>query len=411
MAPSATQANYVKPAISFVILMAMISSYTALSIDIMLPSLPAIGNSFGISSQRLQQVVTIFIFGMFFGELLFGPISDRFGRRPLIITGTAVFLIGTLLCVFSKTYEQLLCGRLLQGLGAAGPKIVIKALLRDVYQGPALAQVFSLVYTLFVFVPMIAPLLGQGISALYDWHGIFWFLFAFAFFATAIFAIIQPETLLPENRLTLNPKTLAINSMRILAHQKVALIGVLTGIIFGMKLTYLSNAQQMFENYFGIVDLFPLFFALLATAICFAFFLNARLVMVFGGYKLCLFALKLLMTSTGVLLVFTLFWRGTPPFMVFMLCFWCTFFCFGLLWGNLSALAMEYLGSLAGLGSTLTSAGSSLVAFTLSSIVGYFYAAQFLPFAISFFILACLAYGVLRLVIVSSHHHSILAAK
>ena len=284
-----------------------------------------------------------------------------------------------------------------------------RAMLRDLYSGVHLARVFSLIYTLFIFVPMIAPLLGQGISYVSSWQGIFVFLFLFALSSTIIFAVTQEETLPVEKRESLNIVRLAKVAGRILTHFKVLMLTILTGLIFGIKLTYLSNAQQFFSDYYDIVGTFPLFFALLASGIGLAFFLSARLVVTFGGQRLCAMALNLLVVMSLLLLVSTWLGEGVPYFALFILCFYGIFFSFGILWGNVGALAMEYLGDVAGLGSTLFSASSSLIAFTLATFIGQFYGPNFLMIALSFFVLALLGHLTFSMAMKSKCEHHVRA--
>lgn len=373
----------------------------------MLPALPAIGSSYGVSSIALQQILTIFIFGMFFGEIVLGPLSDCFGRKPVILLSSCIFLVGSLICMFASTYEWLLFGRLVQGAGAAGPKITIRAMLRDLYSGRQLAQVFSMIYTLFIFVPMIAPLVGQGISKLAGWQGIFQFLFFFAAAVTLLFAYTQKETLALEHRSSIRIGFMIRTGFKVFTHQKIFLLTLVLGFLFGIKLTYLSTAQQIFADYYQITDLFPLVFALLASAIGLAFFSNARLVMRFGGERLCGYALYLLVAMSLVLLIATVMNNSVPPFSIFVICFYGMFFGLGLLWGNLSALAMDYLGEVAGLGATLISAGSSLVSFFIASVVGQFYGPEFTIIAGCFLLIALAAFLCFFAAIRSNHVHTI----
>lgn len=396
-----------KPTVFFIALMAMISSFAALSIDIMLPALPDIGRTYAVDNIDLQQVITIFTLGMVFGELVFGPASDRFGRRPFIILSSGFFLIGACMCLFAPSYEWLLVGRALQGVGAAGPKIIVRAMLRDLYTGDHLARVFSLIYTLFIFIPMMAPLLGQGISAVVSWQGIFVFLFLFALVSIVLFALTQKETLPFDKRQSLHILSLAKTSRRIMSHARVVLYTIFSGCIFGIKLTYLSNAQQMFAEYYNVTDAFPLYFALLASAIGLAFFLNARLVLTFGGYTLSNMATNMLLSMTLLLVVATWLGEGIPHFVFFIVSFYGIFFTFGILWGNIGALAMEYLGEVAGIGATLFSSLSSLVAFIIALWIGQFFGPRFLMIAVNFCGVAVVSRVIFTLAARSAHTHKI----
>jgi len=375
---------------SFVVLMAAISSISALSMDIMLPALPQIGQDFQVNNLGLQQIITLFIFGSFFGELILGAFSDAYGRKATILIGNSIFILGTCVCIFSTSHELLIFGRILQGMGAAGPKLAGRALLRDLYQGRQLASIFSLIYTLFIFVPMVAPLIGQGLSTLSNWHAIFVFLLVFTTITSLWFWFAQAETLAPNKRIPIHFRSILRSISLILWHPKVLGYTIVGGLIFGMKLTYLSNAQQIFDQIYNIQSFFPLIFAGLASSICCAFYLNSHLVEQFGMHKICWVGLMALIMLTSIYAFICLVTQGVPHLAITLIFFYCAFFCFGTLWGNIGALTMEYLGNVAGIGSTVMSAGSALVSFTVASIIGFFYATSMTSLAVGFMLTALL---------------------
>ena len=188
--------------IEVIVLLALLISMVALATDAMLPALPQIGDELGvIHENNRQQVISIFFLGFGVGQMLYGPLSDSIGRKPAMYGGLAVFMIGSLLSVVADSFELMLLGRLLQGFGAAGPRIVVVALVRDQYEGRAMARVMSAIMAVFILVPALAPAVGQGVMVLSDWRAIFILFIALAAIALVWLAMRQPETL-PHDRRT-----------------------------------------------------------------------------------------------------------------------------------------------------------------------------------------------------------------
>jgi DHA1 family bicyclomycin/chloramphenicol resistance-like MFS transporter len=184
----------------FITLMAVMISITALSIDIMLPALPDIGRDLGAGHPNdAQLVISVLMLGMGIGQLLLGPMSDCFGRKPIIFSGFIIFTVGCLLSIFSTRFEAMLAGRIIQGIGADGPRTAIIALIRDQYGGRAMARIMSAIVAVFILIPTIAPALGQAIFFMTSWRAIFGVLMIQGLIALTWFTIRQPETL-PQNR-------------------------------------------------------------------------------------------------------------------------------------------------------------------------------------------------------------------
>lgn len=359
-------------AAGFVARMALISSLTALSIDMMLPAFPDIGSNLQVANtNNLQLLITLFMFGMFFGELLFGPLSDAFGRKRILLYSVVVFCTGTLVALFATSIEMLLLGRIIQGIGVSGPKIISRAMIRDKFEGSRMARIMSFVMTLFVFIPMIAPAIGKLILYVTNWRGIFMFFLVVAILATTWIMIKQPETLPVEKRKPFKIANLLQNAFLILCNRMVMIYTIIAGLVFGVFLLYLSTSQMMFEKIYAIDDSFVLYYAILATGFGLAALLNSKLVMRYGMYRLCVVGtLGLLSIGSFFLLTST---AGVPDFINFMIGCYALMFCVGLLFSNLSALAMQPLGHIAGLGASIISAVSTLLAVMISTSVGRFY--------------------------------------
>lgn len=372
-------------AVEFVALFSLITSLTAAAIDAMLPALGEIGRALAVSdAKNTQLVISLFVFGMVFGELLFGPLSDAIGRRRTILLGLAIFCAGSVLAMTASSMEQMLLGRIIQGFGVSGPKIGSRALIRDKYSGDAMARIMSYIYMVFVLVPMLAPAFGQLVMSVADWRAIFLVYLAMGVIVSLWLMLRQGETLAVERRIPLSPASLVRNGRVIVKHRRVMAYILALGAVFGAKLLYLSTAQSVFQDIYGAGTRFPLYFALLASGIGVASFSNGLLVMRLGMERLAVYALVAMAGLSAALQVTAMLHDGQPPFLLFMLICAAIFFCFAILFSNLNAMAMQSLGRVAGLGASLTSGLSSLIAVGIAVALGRFYEQSVLPLALGF---------------------------
>ena len=377
--------------------MAMMISLVALSIDALLPALAEIGQELGVQRANDNQLIISLLFlGMAVGQLVYGPVSDSTGRKPAIYAGFGLFIIGCLLCLFATSFPVLLAGRVMQGAGAAGPRIVTVALVRDRYEGRAMAQVMSFVMAVFILVPVIAPALGQGILIIAHWRAIFGAYLGLALIASTWFVLRQPETLAPNRRIPFSLKRI-VRAIREIFANRIALgYTIATGLIFGAFLGYLNSAQQMFQVQYGLGRQFPLYFAMLALSLGSASFLNARLVMRYGMRSLSFHSLLAIGGLSTIFWVIAYALAGHPPLWALMLYFLISFFCIGILFGNLNALAMEPLGHIAGVGAAVVGALSTLISLLLGTVVGQSFDGTILPLVGGFTILSAASIVVMR---------------
>lgn len=370
-----------------IVLYALLTSLTSLSIDALLPGLRQIGEEVGVTPPlSTQHIISLFIFGMAFGELLLGPLSDAMGRKKALVLGLGVYVAGTLIAMLAGSLEMVILGRFLQGMGASGPKIATRAMIRDQFEGDAMARVMSLMFTLFILVPMLAPALAQGLIALAGWRSVFGVYLAMAVLLGLWLGVRQPETLPAAKRISLRPKLLFQNGKRILSKRRVTLLIMATGIVFGAQLLYLSTAADLFFDAYGIKETFPFYFAVLATGIGLASFLNAKLVQRFGMDAMARTAFMGLASVGLLMLLASLLWNGRLPLAALMLFAFSAFFAIGILFGNLNAMAMRSLGQVAGLGASLIASGSSLIATLFAVAIGSFYDGTTMNLAAGFFI-------------------------
>ena len=267
------------PQLEFTILLAVLFATVAFSIDAMLPGLPDIAAELSPDApNRAQLVLTSFVFGMGFGTLLSGPFSDHFGRKPLILSGLLLYAIGATIAGLSSTMEGMLIGRAIQGFGAAVPRTVGIAMVRDLYEGREMAKITSFVMTIFMIAPAAAPSVGAFIIAGFGWHGIFAAFVLIALFSGTWLALRQGETLTPENHRKLNWADLWEGTVQVLGNYNIRLYIMVLVLGFGQMFSILSSVQQIYEDTFDLADSFPLFFGLTAVISAVGAILNGRLV-------------------------------------------------------------------------------------------------------------------------------------
>ena len=372
----------------FIVLIALIISLVALSIDAMLPALPLIAADLGVTEiNDSQYVISVFFGGIAVGQIIFGPMSDSLGRRPAIIAGFILFALGCLLSIFALDYTHMLIGRFLQGVGAAGPRIVSVALVRDQFSGREMARVMSFVMTIFILVPVFAPAIGQLVLIVANWQQIFVLFLLLVLILVTWFWRRQPETLAIEQRIRFSFAGMLLDIQAIFRIREALGYTVTMGFVFGAFVGYLSSSQQIFQVQYQLKGLFPLYFGILACAIGCASLLNARLVMRFGMRLLSRYALYGICGLSIPFYLYAWLQHGHPPLYLLMAYLLPLFFCFGILFGNLNALAMEPLGHIAGLGSALIGSVSTLMSVLFGVVVAGAYDLTVLPLVAGFALL------------------------
>lgn len=381
----------------FVLIISLLTSLTALTIDAMLPALAQIGRDLNVQNVNDRQLVVSGLFlGMAVGQLFFGPLSDKTGRKPAIYAGCALFIAGALLSVFAINFTMMLVGRLLQGIGISSPRAVTLALVRDRYAGRAMARVMSFVMTVFILVPMLAPTFGQAILVFSGWRAIFVSFILMTIVTLAWFALRIPETLAPENRSSFSLQQM-ISASRTILKMRVAIgYTIAAGLIHGVFLGYLNSTQQIFQEQYALGASFPLYFAVISLALGMASLVNARAVMRFGMRFLVNRALYFIFGLAISALGIALLTAGHPPLWMLMPYLMMTFFGIGIFFGNSNALAMEPLGHLAGIGAAVVGSLSTLISMTLGTIIGRSYNGTILPLVASIAILSGLSIFVVR---------------
>lgn len=372
----------------FIAIVALSMSLVAMSIDAMLPALGDIARELGTDDANDRQLVLTALFvGLSAGQLVHGSVSDSTGRKPALYVGIGLFIVGGLMCALTNSFALMIAGRVVQGFGAAAPRIVAIAMVRDLHAGRRMARMMSFVSSVFILVPILAPAIGQGILLVAHWRVIFFALVAVAVVDLAWLALRQPETLPRARRTRFSLAAILRAGREALAHRVTLGYMIATGLVFGAFISYLGTSQQIFQEQYGRGNLFPVFFGLIASSLGLASITNARLVMRFGMRALSKWALRIdCVLSLGFLVVAWLL-DGHPPFWAFMTYMTCCFFCNGLLFGNYNARAMEPMGHIAGVAAAVSGSVSSLVALATGTPIGRAYNGTVIPLVAGFAIL------------------------
>ena len=368
------------PTAEFIALVALTTSLVAMCIDTMLPALGTMATELGAAQPNDRQLVlSAFFAGLGVGQLACGPVSDSIGRRPALFIGLALFMLGALLCAVSQSFGWLLAGRALSGFGAAAPRIISIALVRDLYAGRGMAKVMSFVSSVFILVPVVAPAIGQSVLSVASWRAIFWGLLAIAGVVWLWFGLRQPETLPKERRAVFSFSNVARSAAETFRSRVTLGYMLATGATFSAFISYLATAQQVFQEQYGLGKLFPVFFGALASAIGVASFVNGKLVMRFGMQRLSRAALLCNGMLSSIAFVATWLLHGHLPLSVLMAYMLVCFFCNGIVFGNFNARAMEPVGHIAGVAAAVTASVSTVVALLIGTPFGRAYDGTLVP--------------------------------
>ncbi|MEJ6792618.1 MAG: multidrug effflux MFS transporter [Lacinutrix sp.] len=378
--------------IEFVVLMASLMAIVALAIDALLPAISTISAELNsVNSNDNKLLITMIFLGLGVGQLVFGPLSDSFGRKPIVYIGFLIFIIASIICVLSPSIEWMIFGRVLQGIGLAAARTIAITIIRDTYKGDFMAKIMSFITTIFIIVPVVAPVMGKFILNHYDWKGIFYAQLIIAIIVCVWFWKRQPETLKPEYKIKFN-KHVFIDGLKELLKHKIPLgFTLVSGFISGAFIVYLSAAQTIFEIQYGLVDEFPYVFAGLAIGVGLATFLNGNLVMRLGMWKLSFLAITVF--SLNALIYVLLFWNTDNPTLPILLVFMAIqFFTIGFIFGNVRAITMEPIGHIAGIGAAITGFVSTMMAVPIANYIGGFVTTTALPLFIGFTVFGSLSF-------------------
>jgi DHA1 family bicyclomycin/chloramphenicol resistance-like MFS transporter len=383
------------PTREFIALMAGMMAAVALSIDTLLPALGIIGRELQVSNPNHPQFLIGGIFiGMAVGQLLAGPLSDALGRKRVLFLGLGIHFIGSITCLLAPNFGLLVVGRLVQGVGAAGPYVCAVSIVRDKYAGRSMARIMSLVMMIFIMVPAVAPSIGQAVMEMAGWRDIFIMYIAYALVLAGWVWWRLEETLPPERRVPFNPKNLLHGLRAVLQNKLTVCYTLCMGISFGSLMGYLNSSQQIFQEHFHTGKAFSLYFGGLAVVLGISALVNARIVQRLGMRYIAMRAMAGVIAASILFLLLHFVVNITLP--MFLAYAVIVFFCFGLIHGNLNALAMEPMGQIAGLASAIIGASSSVISMSIGAVIGQSYNDTLIPMAVGFAVLFSIGFLVMR---------------
>lgn len=387
--------DYHIPSKEFTILMAMLMSVVAISIDALLPALGIIGGELNVTHPNQVQLIIGCIFGgMAVGQLIAGPFSDAMGRKPVLYAGIALYLVGSVICYFADSMNVLLGGRLVQGLGVSAPYVTAVSVVRDKYAGRDMARVMSIIMMIFILVPAIAPTLGQAVMHLSGWRAIFMLYIGYSLLIGTWIAFRLEETLPPEKRMKLTSEAFLHGFRIVTGNKTTVLYTVCMGLCFGSFIGYLGASQQIFQDQFGVGEAFSLYFGGLALVLGAASLANSHFVVKFGMRHISLYAMGAVVIASALFLALHGVTQiALPMFVIYAAVL---FFAFGLMFGNINAIAMEPMGEVAGMASAIIGAASSVLSLLLGTSIGQMYDGTLVPLTAGFVVLGSIAWGMMR---------------
>jgi DHA1 family bicyclomycin/chloramphenicol resistance-like MFS transporter len=369
----------------FVLVIASIMALNPLAMDMMLPALPNIAAAFHITAaNEPQAVLSTFLVGFGIGQFVMGPLSDRFGRRAVLIDGMALYCIASVIAVTASSFETLLLARVLQGIGTSATRVIATSIVRDCYAGRRMASVMSLAMMVFIAVPVIAPSLGQAVMLLTQWRGIFVMLMLYGVLALIWSALRMPETLPMSERKSLAIRDVFSAFRQTVTNRQTLGYALAAGGVQGALFAFVFCSQQIFTEIYGLGRYFPLAFAAIAIGVALAGFLNARFVGRLGMRVISHGALVGFVAVAGILLLAVKL--QMLPLSLFMALAALMMFAFGLMIANFTSLAMEPQGHIAGTASSLYGSITTLLGIGIGTTIGQDYNGTLLPFATGFFL-------------------------
>lgn len=377
----------------FTALISMIMALGALAIDVMLPAFDDIREHFGLpaDSTRVAQVVTTFLLGMALAQFFYGPLADRFGRKPVLYAGFAIYGLGALGALLAPSLELVLLSRFIWGIGAAGPRVVSVSMVRDYFSGDEMSRVMSYIMAVFLMVPILAPSIGAALIIVFPWQSVFAFGLVMVA-AVAIWARVLPETLDPADRRPIDVRAIYTSTKEVLGNRQTFGYAMAMTMTFAVFSSYLASSERIFGDFYGRADQFPLIFGGIAAVMGAAMLVNANLVERIGAKRITHVSLIGYVFAALVFNFASLASGGDLAFWAFVSGLAVMVSLHALLIPNFNSIAMLPMGHIAGTASavigTVSLAGGAL----LGAVIDRQYQNSAAPLIISF-----AAFGVLAL--------------
>lgn len=377
----------------FVTLIAAMMGMNALSIDPMLPALPAIGADLGVADANARQwVISAYTLGLGFGALFYGSLSDRYGRRPVLLVTFALYLVATLVCIVAVSLPMLLAGRAAAGVFAAASRVVAVGVVRDRFAGDRMASIMSTVFIVFMVVPVFAPAFGQFVLYVASWRWIFGALLLLGA-ATALWTFLRlPETLRPEHRVPIHPRDVAAVWATVVTTRGAIGYMVATGLVMSALFGFITSVQQIFFDVFHAPAIFPYCFALIAGTMAFGSYFNSRLVMRIGARRMSQSSLiaMILLSAIHVLVA----WAGWESLVSFIALQALTMLSFSFVGPNFGSISMEPFARGAGAASSFQAFLTTFMGASLGAAIGLQFDGTTLPLALGYLLCSLAALAV-----------------
>lgn len=370
--------------LEFVVMMAAIMALNALAIDSMLPALPDMARGLGVMAGNDQQnVITLYFIGLAAGALVYGPLADRYGRRRVLLFSLIGYVLAGLATGLSTSWMMLLSFRFIHGLFGAAMGVVTTAIVRDRLSGDAMARLMSMIFLVFMVVPIIAPTIGQAVLSFADWHWIFLLLAAMGLVMALWVSMRLPETLDPADVAAIDLRSLARGWVKVSTHRQSLAYLLGSSIATGANFGFLNSSQQIFSQTFGRADIFPYAFASVAAGMAIANFSNSVIVLKFGARRVAQTALIL----SILLSIAQWVAAGAGENMyVFLFILMLNMSMIGFIGANFSSIAMEPFGHIAGTAASFQTSVRTLISASIGAVIGHAYDGTTLPLALGFFI-------------------------
>lgn len=382
--------------VEFTALLAMSMALAALGLDLMLPAFALMRADLGLApgSTAIAGVVTAYMLGLAAGQLLYGPLADRYGRRPALFVGFGIYALGALLCTVAPGLQLLLVGRFVWGLGAAGPRVVTLAVVRDRFEGEQMARAMSFIMAVFIIIPVIAPTIGALVITVVSWRMLFVLSFLVAV-AVAIWARRLPETLPVEHQLELRFGRVLRAARLVVTNRETLGYTLALTSLYGVFISYLASSEIIFGETFGRPEAFPVIFGGVAAFMGVAMLINTRLVHRFGTRRTAHGVLLAYVAISGGLLAVSVTTAGRPPLGLFLALLVTLVVAHALLIPNFNTIAMAPMAAQAGTAASVIGAIQLGIGAALGSLLDRQFDGTVLPLSWGFF-----GYGLLAVAIV-----------
>jgi len=379
--PSVSVGASTLPFREFVLLCACLMAMNALSIDPMLPAFPDIARDLRIPHPNDRQlIISLYFIGLSVGSLLFGVLSDRFGRKRVMGSAMVAFILSSIACAGAHSFPMLLAGRVCAGFFAGASRVITVGIVRDCFRGDSMARVMSLIMAVFMIIPVLAPSFGQAVLWIAPWRWIFWILAIFATFILGWMLMRMPETLPRENRLPIGPASVLASAKRVFTIRTSIGYMLASGFIMSGLMSFIASVQQILFDSFNAGRIFPIAFAAMAGCMGLGSLANSRLVSRFGARRMSQGALcMMILTATTHLLIIM---RGHESLVSFMLLQGLAMLAISFTGANFSAIAMEPFRKGAGAASSFQTFLTTSMSAVLGGMVGRAYDGTALPLAL-----------------------------